>query len=167
MALITIADVQTVRRIDKTFNSERFDTFAQSAQDEFLRVWLGEALYLDLITNPTSAENAKLLDGENYVKNGDTIKFFGLKKYLAFIWLAIFADEGDEFQANIGTVNFNPSNPTHHMPKTKKVTGENYRSKAILYKNNAIDYLNENFANYPLWDGGCKDNRNKGRWIPI
>lgn len=167
MALITLSDVRAVRKISQSFDPERFETFAQSAQDENLRVWLGDALYYDLVENYTDEKYQTLLNGENYVKDGDTIKFFGLKKYLAYVWLSIFAIEGDEFQADIGTVNFNPNQPTHYMPKNKKVTGQKYQSSAIIYKNNCIDYLDVKKTTYPLWDGGLKDFRSKFKFRSI
>ena len=167
MTLITLNDVRSVRKISKSFDSERFEAFAISAQDENLRMWLGDALYLDLIDNSETLKYQTLLNGENYLKDGEMIKFFGIKKYLAYIWLSIFAIEGDEFQADIGTVNFNQTQPTHNMPKSKKVTADKYQSSAIIYKNNTIDYLDVKKATYPLWEGGRKDSRSKMKFMSI
>ena len=159
MPLITKADVQGVRKISTTFDQNRFDTFAQAAQDHNLRIWLGDALYNDLEQNHTDAKYVTLLDGEQYEKDGKTIKFYGLKKYLSYAWLFINAVEGDDFQSNIGTVNFNQEHTSH--PKTKSATRNLYQDTMIIYKNNAIDYLNEKSAIYTLWDGYGKDKRGK------
>lgn len=167
MTLLTISDVRAVRKISMSFDTDRFETFAQSAQDENLRIWLGDGLYYDLIENYTDEKYQTLLNGTNFLKDGDTVKFFGLKKYLAYVWLSIFAIEGDEFQSDIGTVNFNPTQPTHYMPKNKKVTADKYQSSAIIYKNNCIDFLDVNKSTYPLWEGGRKDFRSKMKFRAI
>ncbi|GAG29152.1 unnamed protein product [marine sediment metagenome] len=159
MPLFQLSDVQAVRDVSQIYDTARFNTFAQSAQDEQLRVWLGDALYLDLVTSPSDAKYVTLLDGETYTKNGKVIKFYGLKKYLSFVWLSINAIEGDDFQAEIGTINFNQPNTS--FPKSKSVTSKKYIADSIVYKNNAIDYLNEKKSTYTLWEGGASDNKTK------
>lgn len=167
MILLTKEKVIEVRAISTTFNQTRFDSFAKEAQDVHLRQFLGDALYYDLITNPTSASNVLLLNGEAYDLNGDTVQFFGLYTYLAYAWLFINAVEGDDFQSNIGTVNFNQQNQFTERPKGKSHTLKKYQDSIIIYRNNAIDYLNEKSDIYPLWRGNDKKKRGSYQIIHI
>jgi hypothetical protein len=165
--LLTVAEVQKVRRISTTWATggqlERFNAFALEAQDVHLRQFLGDALYLDLITNPTEAANAKLLTGETYENAaGEDVKYFGLYTFLSYAWLFINAVEGDDFQANIGTVNFENAGRTI-QPKAKSYTLKKYQDSMTIYRNNAIDYLNEKASDFPLWKGNKKLKRGKYR----
>lgn len=154
MSLLVVNDVLSVRRISSTYNTDRFNSFAKEAEDVHLRGLLGHALYLDLITNPTKPDYVKLLNGEIYKFNGQNIKFYGLRVYLAYAWLFINATEGDEFQTNSGTMNFNDSANFKKSPD--KVTLRKYQDTMIAYKNNAIDYLNTKSGTFPLWLGNNK-----------
>ena len=166
MPWILQSDVKAIRRISDTFNADRFNSFAQAAQDENLRVWLGDSLYLDMDTNLTDAKYQTLLNGESYLKDGKTIKFFGLKQYLCYSWLFINTVEGDDFQANVGTVNFGQT-ASMQFPKSKSATMAKYSDSMSIYKNNAIDYLNEKSSTYPLWESTEKSKGSSFRFIRI
>lgn len=163
--LFTIDDVKAVRRISTTFESERFAAFGQEAEEVHLRLFLGDALFLDLKNNPTDAKYATLLDGEDYQLNGELVKFFGLKKFLAYAWLFINAVEGDDFQSNVGTIGFNQERLVY--PKSKSHTLKKYQDSMNIYRNNAVDYLNENSATYSLWMGNDKRKRGSAIVIPM
>jgi len=145
-AVFNISDVSKIRKISTSFDPIRFDAFAMVAQDENLRLWLGDELHNDFITNIAEAKHQTLLNGEVY--NGK--KFYGLKQYLCYAWLFINAIEGDDFQSNVGTVNFGQQ-PNYQHPKGKSLTIDKYSDSMNIYKENAIAYLNEKAAIYPLW----------------
>lgn len=167
MALFSKTDVEAIRKISSSFNQERFDTFAKEAEDVHLRMMLGDALYADLQANPTDAKYITLLDGEDYLNDGKTIKYFGLKTFLAYAWLYINAVEGDDFQSNIGTVNFNQQNQFTQRPAGKSYTLKKYQDTMVIYRNNAIDYLNEKASTYPLWEGNDKQKRGRFQFISM
>lgn len=158
--LLKQADILAIRRISSTINADRFNSFAKEAEEVHLRMLLGDALYLDLISNIEDAKYVTLLAGENYKKpDGFWVKYFGLKIYLAYAWLFINTIEGDEFQANIGSINFNQQNAP--LVKGKSNASAKYQDSMIIYKNNIIDYLNENAETYPLWQSTNREPRGK------
>ena len=160
MPLLTIDKLIDIRRISTTFNQDRFDSFAKEADDVHLRLLLGDSLYLDLINNTTDAKYITLLNGEDYVKSGETVRYFGLYPFLSYAWLFINSVEGSEFQSNIGTVQFNQQNQNTNRPPNKS-SGKKYQDSMIIYRNNIIDYLNCNKNTYTLWKGNDKENRGK------
>ena len=168
MTLLTQERLRQTRRISTTFNQDRFDSFEKEARNVHLRGVLGDALYTDLINNSTEEKYQKLLAGEDYTnQSGDTVIFYGALEYLAYAWLFINAVEGDDFQSNIGTVNFNQQNQFTQRPGGKSFTLKKYQDSMIIYKNNIIDYLNVNKNTYPQWEGNNKDQRGKFQFISI
>ena len=168
MTLLTQERLSQTRKISKTFNSDRFNSFEKEARDVHLRLLLGDALYSDLISNSTDEKYVTLLNGEDYVNSqGDTVIFYGLLEYLSYAWLYINAVEGDDFQSNIGTVNFNQQNQFTQRPGGKSYTLKKYQDSMIIYKNNSIDYLNVKNNTYQLWEGNNKDSRGKFQFISI
>lgn len=164
MILLTQEEVRKVRRVSTTFDQERFEAFAREAQDTHLRMFLGDSLYLDLLNNSSSASYTTLLNGEDYTKDGETVRFFGLYTFLSYAWLFINAVEGNEFQSNSGTVNFTDT-ANFKIPKSN--SGKKYQDSMIIYRNNAIDYLNEKQSIYPLWKGNNKEKRGSFRMISL
>lgn len=161
MTLLTQERLRQTRAISRTFEQARFECFEKEARDVHLSGVLGNALYTDLISNSTDAKYITLLEGENFIKDGKTIIFHGVLEYLSYAWLFINAIEGDDFQSNIGTVNFNQQNQFTQRPGGKSHTLKKYQDTMIIYKNNIIDYLNEKSNTYPLWEGNSKDDRSK------
>jgi hypothetical protein len=167
MTLLTLERIRQTRGISRTFESTRFDSFEKEARKTHLKQVIGASLYTDLINNPTDAKYVTLLNGEDYVKDKKTIEFSGVLEYLAYAWLFINATEGDDFQSNIGTVNFNQQNQFTQRPGSKSRTFSKYQDAMIIYKNEIIDYLREKKSIYPLWEGNDKDKRGKYIFISI
>jgi len=153
-ALITISDVSTYRRVDPKLNSDRFNTYVMEAQRTNLRGLLGDALYYALMADDRiSGIYADLLNGKSYVYENQTIQYYGLKPALCYWWLAIFAREGEQFNANVGAIQF-VDNPQQYFQsaKQKETLAQQYLETANDYANGIIKFLNENADDYPLWE---------------
>ena len=160
--LITNSDVQTYRRIDPNFNSDRFDAFAMDVQRKNLRELLGDSLYNDFFSgypHSSGTDYYKLLNGTDYTYNSNTIHCYGIKPVLVFWWLALATREGDLFTANHGNIQFvNNQQQMYESSKEKDRIAGSYMQTANMYANDLIQYLNENNSLYPLWEGDSEQN---------
>jgi hypothetical protein len=163
--LITLTDIQDYRQVDSKFNQVRFNSFAQEAQRKNLRGFLGDELYLELVTGDrTQGALMELLNGKTYSFNGRTIQFYGLKPALCYWWLAIAARESDLFQSNIGAIQFaNNSQQNFETAREKERIAAGYIETAQGYANDASKFLNANRQTYPLWQG--QEELNKTNFI--
>jgi hypothetical protein len=93
-ALIDIDFVREIRQFDKNYNSNAFDAIVLEVQRKFLLPTIGYPLYKDLIDNPTESRNVDLLDGAEYTYNGKDKFYYGIKFYVAYKFLEIYAKEG-------------------------------------------------------------------------
>lgn len=151
--LITITDVQGYRRIDPKMPTEKFNAFLREVQRRNLKDFLGDALYLDLMNDYSAQKYVDLISGKTYTYQNETIEFYGLKPILVYWWLAIAAREGSMFLSNYGAVQF-VNNPQQQFEssKEKERIALGYLETAGGYKNDAVKFLDTNYADYPLWE---------------
>ena len=170
MAKITIlklADIQEYSDISDNFDTDRLAKFATRVQETQLRELLGDALYyllyndLNSLGVPQNEPYLKLVNGTNYTYDGDTVQYFGLKPYLTFHWLAINTREGDNFATDYGNAMFS-NNPQDNLIKTTTAKLDklvsSYVKEATSYRNNIVQYLNDNDTDFPTWDGRIENN---------
>ena len=159
-ALITITDVQTYRRVDPKFDSNRFAVFEQETRRKNLKGLLGDALYYAFMADSRNAGiYAELLNGKSYSYNAQTIQYYGLKPMLCYWWLTIAARESEMFQANIGAIQLvNNTQQMFETAKEKERIAAGYMETAQGYANDLIKFLNTNAATYPLWEGKGEKN---------
>lgn len=171
--LISVSDVQEYREISSNIKDERFKAFEMEVIQTNLKQLLGEPLYFAFFNDfsggaPQTQKYVDLLDGKEYEYSGDTIQYHGLKPFIIFHWLAIFAREGDLFQASYGNVNFPSSQQqTFQLSKDKDKIQINFLSKATEFGNEIIKFLNENHSDYDLWDGDSEKSSEQHNLIVI
>ena len=159
--LITLSDVQVYRSVSATFDTNRFNAFANSIQRLNLRGLLGDSLYFAFMADArTAGIYLDLLAGKSYLYSNETIQYYGLKPCLAFWWLATAAREGDLFLSNIGAIQFN-NNPqqSFETAKEKERVALGYMAMAQGYANDVIKFLNTNSSSYPLWKSTNETNK--------
>lgn len=159
--LISLNDVQSFRRVDPKFNSDRFNVFANEVQLVNLRDLFGQSLYYAFMADArTSGIYADLLNGKSYQYASETINYYGLTPVLCYWWLAIAAREGDLFLSQHGAINF-VNNPQQNFEsaKEKQQVVQSYMETAQVYANDVVKFLNTNSSNYPLWKGGKEENK--------
>jgi len=164
--LITKADVEEVRDINKLYNQSRFETFAKEVQRVNLRDLLGSAMYYDFFENIAVQKYVDLLDGKTYEYNGETIQYYGLKPLLVYWWLALNIREGSLFIGKQGVVEFT-DNPQQHYKASAIASsiGKDYLGSAIIYSNNVKQFLDCHSSDYDLWDVKPKQKRTRYRRI--
>ncbi|MBA7546383.1 hypothetical protein ES705_38773 [subsurface metagenome] len=89
MALLwTYNNQQTIKPISENYPVNDFNQIAEEVQVEDLQKLLGFDFYQDIIQNPATEWNAKLLDGGTYEYNSVTYFYKGLKYTLAYLFYA-------------------------------------------------------------------------------
>jgi len=165
--ILTQSNVQEYRNISNNFNQERFNAFAFEVQQTQLRELLRDPLYTALYNDlsettgqPTAQKYVDLVDGKEYELDNDTIIYYGLRPFLAYHWLALNVREGDYFQADYGNIQFQ-DNPQDNMTKINQKTIDRinsaYFKNVTSYRNNIVEFLNENDSTYPEWEGRAEN----------
>lgn len=107
-----------------------------------------------LTTIEFSTENkyTKLLNGESYTKDSDTIQYNGLRPFISWKLLAIFLSDGSVKHSDTG--NFSITSPNFNRPSAgeKNAARSTYLGNSTREENHIIDYLNEESSTFPLWD---------------
>lgn len=158
--LITITDIQSYRRIDPKYDSNRLNAFISAVQRRNLRDLLGDALYYDFMNGDrTAGKYLDLLSGKTYTYRSETVQFYGLKPILVFWALAILTREGDFYHSDHGAISF-ADNPQQQfqVAKEKDRIAVSYMEEATRYANEAKQFLNQNASTYPLWKSTSKTN---------
>lgn len=92
--LIDIDDVRGIRQIDKNYSTVAFDALVYEVQRKFLLPTIGYDLYKDLLANLSESKYVNLLDGAEYSYNGKNKYYYGVKQYIIYKFLEIYAKEG-------------------------------------------------------------------------
>lgn len=133
-------------------NQNKFDELCREVERTDLKDLLGAALLQDLQTNPTTANNELLLNGDTFTNYlGQTVKHQGIRYVLAYLNHSRYIGESfvqDTFSGMVRQ-NQNLSEPISEgtVKRLQATSKEIALSEFELIK----QYLNENFTNYPLW----------------
>lgn len=167
-ALISISNIREYRSVSLQIETTRFNDFVMDVQRSDLRQLLGDSLYYDFMNDDrTSGKYKDLLDGKTYEYNGETIKFYGVKPFLCYLWLALFTREGDNFQSNSGNIQFvnnQVQNLQYLQAREKKEREQSYRESATIYENDIIKFLNTYSSTYTLWKGDTEKKLTSFNW---
>lgn len=150
--LITIADCRKFRQISKQINTDSFDGHVRSVQQNELRNLLGKSLYLDFMTNLTDAKYLTLLNGGNYVLNGKTIKFYGLKPFIIFNFFASYLTDSTLKMADVGNVTLQGNFFNVATPSEVSKARQEFMQNVQMYENDVVEFLNANRSTYDLWE---------------
>lgn len=160
--ILKTTDVEEYRNISANFDEDKFNSFAKEVQKIQLKNLLGQALYkallddLDANGDPQTEPFITLVDGGEYEYDNDLIDYSGIRAYLAYHWLGLNVRQGDFFQAEYGNIQFN-DNPQDNMTKlsSKDIDRINadYMTVATNFRNEIVQYLNENSTDFPTWKG--------------
>lgn len=156
--LITLADIKQLRPTAE-LDGARWEPFALEAQDQDLRPILGDGLYYDFMNevfdtgDDMYADYQKLLNGEAYTYNSQTIYFDGVKPMLVYFTLARFVQNNPVHITRFGVV-------SKVVPQSQNVDGQvlrqvvnELRSNALTYKNQVDTYLLEKSETFDLYIG--------------
>lgn len=136
-ALITAAEVATECVNDIHFDSSYIkDSYILAAQLEYIKPYLGDDFYDDLVTNPDDYS-----DLTSYLY--PALKWFAYYNALPFIQMRI---------TNQGAVNYNSDNANVIPYKQFADFKQNALDLANSYLKECTRYLDDNSSDYPLWE---------------
>lgn len=151
-ALITKADILEFYPIGKNINSERVDPHIIRAQQSELKSFLGDALYYDVVTNPATVPNAKLLNGGEYTNDTHTIFFSGVKALLASWAYARIEKKNSVFVTRGGNVKKETEESIQMTNNEIDAEKSSAESEAIRLQKEVWVFLDTNRTTYPLFE---------------
>jgi len=156
--LILLSDIREVEKVAANFDEIKRKSYTIAVQQGNLRPLIGAGLYFDLMANPTSANNLLLINGDSYTKDGATVQYYGIKQYLVYFWLAMSLRRSATNMTEIGPVGFTNEGTTENS-RDRSALENSYKTSALAYGNDIIDYLDAKQTDYPLYKGKEKVNR--------
>ena len=151
--IIEICDnVSSNLREDKLVNAEILN-----AQRFDLSTFLGESFYYDFIQNSTDQKYIDLLNGKEFVNcENETVFFYGLRYVLSWRAYAKMLNRAGLHLTRTGSRRKQGQTETEPYDSEKLSQAlNNANSRAIFYENNALEFLEKNKIDYPLYKG-CK-----------
>ena len=157
-ALWLSSEQQTIRPISDNNLTRKFNRLAELTMIKDLKPLIGYDMFQDLIQNPTTKANAKLLAGGTFTYNGVTYTFDGLKYVLAnFFFANYIVDNLEDTFTGFVTKSNEDSQPASQGDK------KNLRDLAIetalQYWEDCKKYIEANSSLFPYYD--CKPRSNR------
>ena len=149
MALLwTFDEQQTIKPISAN-NEQKFAQLASEVQLIKLKELMGADFVQDVLANPDSTWNAKLLDGATYDINDVSYTFAGLKYVLAFLFYERYIMEIDAQDTYVGLMRNENPNATHVGFAQKKNMAQEMRRIANDYWKDCYQFVCENSEEFP------------------
>ena len=122
---------------------------------------------LTIIDYRSENDYIKLLNGTIYSKNGNNLKFNGIRPFITWKFLAVYISDGDVKHSDTG--NFSITSPNFERPSNFAMNAakSTYLQNSVREENNIIDFLNETSTLYPLWNFKKKENIENFNFIVI
>lgn len=164
ISLVTKADLDLYKYIaDSVKNSTSWPQFVSEAQMLDVKIWLTDALLMELITEASSGpppvfspQNLVLLNGGAYSYQSRSYHFQGLKSAIIYYSFARFTNRTPYNYTAAGIVLKDSDLSTPVGDKIIQRLETEARLTAEAIKCEVIAYLNRNHTLYPLWeDKGC------------
>lgn len=153
--LITKTEIGAVYDIGKNIGDGRINSHIRTAQQQYIKAVLGELLYFDVITNPATVPNAKLLDGGTYEPNGTgtgLILFSGIKDVLSSYSYAELVENNPTFITRGGNKNKNVLDSDNQRQGSNNIRVISGMSDGIRRQAELIRFLDKNRSDYPLYE---------------
>lgn len=165
-ALVTIDDLLNYKYIaDSVKNEAVWPQFVSEAQMLDVKVWLGDGLLNELITQFTSspdaltALNITLLNGGSYTYQSRTYLFQGLKAVIMYYAFARFTSRQPYNYTAAGITVKDTDFSTPASDKAVQRLSTEAMLTAASLKDEVLLYLRRNAANYPLFRCSSKAGR--------
>ena len=157
-ALVTISDLANYKHIaDSARNSTLWPLCVSEAQELDVKIWLGDALLNELITqaetSPTSFStlNNTLLNGGSYTYQSNTYMFQGLKAAIIYYAFSRFTSRSPYNYTTAGiTVKDSDLSTPANDKAIQRLSTEAMLTAAALRDEVAL-YLRRNSTSYPLF----------------
>ena len=156
--LWTQSDQTAIRPISANNLARKFDRLAELTQVKDLNPLLGYDMFQDLIQNPTTTANAKLLSGGEFEYNSKTYTFDGLKYVLAnFFFANYIVDNLEDTFTGFVTKSNEDSQPASQGDK--KNLRDLAVETALQYWEDCKKYIEANSSLFPYYN--CKPRSNR------
>lgn len=154
--LITLANIQAVKSISLNVNeSKQLTPYILEAQNFDLRELLGDAFYLDLVSDftasPSLVDYSTLFNGGTYTYGDNTYHLDGIKLFLIYCTYARYLANSNVISTATGLVHKTNQYSEKVEEKTISRLVSQARSGATFVENNLKDYLRRFSSNYPLY----------------
>lgn len=166
MPLVTKIDLANYKYIsDSVKNNAVWPQFVSEAQQLDVKVWLGDGLLNELITqSETSPEslsvlNEKLLNGGSYVYQTKTYLFQGLKACILYYAFARFTSRQPYNYTAAGITVKDTDFSTPASDKAVQRLATEAMLTAASLKDEVVLYLRRNSSSYPLFRCSGKGDR--------
>jgi hypothetical protein len=152
--LITKADIVPYAQIAIHAREEAMlQPHILAAQNVDVKPVIGGALWYDVLQNPYTALNQKLIDGGTYIDaSGQTQYFQGIKAALACFAYARYVLSKNAVDTPFGMVAKTNDFSVQADAKILLNIASEKRSEGSAYLNECMVYLNESSINYPLYE---------------
>jgi len=143
--LLTVQKARELYDFDYNINESQFNQFVLRVQRNSLKPLLGDDLYNDLTADTPTIDYSALLDP--YIYN-----------FLSASLAAKYIVEGNLFHTNRGNYQFD-NNTTEKAEKWQlEQISRNYQKEQADYRNDIINFLDENSSTYTLWPKQAEEN---------
>jgi hypothetical protein len=139
MALIQISDIRALIYLPSSVNEADLSNRIREAELFDLKPQIGKELYEDLVSNPSQGKNPEL------------ISF--LAPSICYYAYARFLENAQNTPSNYGFVKKETPYSERVSFKEIKEKASNNRNIAFSLLNGAIDFINKNRSDFPLWKG--------------
>ena len=129
----------------------------------------GYILPTTLTTIEYSTENKyiKLLNGESYTKDSETIQYNGLRPFISWKLLAIFLTDANVKHSDTGNFSITSQNFQRPSGAEMNAAKSTYLQNSTREENHIIDYLNEKSTIFLLWDSKGNENIEQFNFVVI
>lgn len=162
--MVFLADLILFKDVSQNMDEDRVNQSVREAQINELRSFVGDELYLALITDYDEISDTFSQDrfndlwfGVDYDYTGKTIRFHGLKAAIIYYTYARMLDNGQLNLTRSGAKSWqnDESEDTEQPQIATKV--RNARSQALVYLSDAKKFLSYLKSVYPEWEEEKQD----------
>ena len=158
--LITKDDIDNFWNIGKNISEPIINNHILRGQQVDLKPFIGDHFYWFVVNNIGDAQIIKLLDGEEYERNGKTVLFGGLKQLLAAYSYRRLVG-GETFVTRGGSKRKLTEESENEDDSQINQEARGARSEAARLEGETNEYLDQERKNYPNWNN--QDRFNDGK----
>ena len=155
--LISVSDIKKYRAIPD-LHPDRIDTYIRESQIIYLKPLLNDALYYDFILKYSDSGDAmyanyqKLLNGDTYSYNGQTVEYLGLKPMLVYYTLSRFVVNNQVNFTGYGVVYKRSDESDRLDADSLRMQQTLFKETALTYQKEVEQYLSEKTDVFTLYD---------------
>jgi len=150
--LINKTDIEKYFQVAIGRKDSEIEKFIQQAQLYDLKKLFPEKLFYDLLKNKTENNYLKLLKGGPYVYSNFNYEFEGIEACLSAFTYARYILHNNIQDTSYGIKSKSNQYSTDVDYKEKYSLSSEYRKQANVLFEGAVNYLNRNKEQFPIWE---------------